>query len=193
MLLLVFSWISSFNQYTGSGRTMAGALLFPRISVSSLHRMLNYLAYSLGGMGVEREACLLVFIFWSEMCFSSCLRSFTSAPYFPVVPLSARMKWECMLLRTVSLLMGLDMVWYGRTTCRQQNEADVREEKRICETEDERDGKKAQWSSGTVRCSWHPLSGVRIEEGLMVKMPLEGRLFLEKCFLPDLQFEPSLC
>lgn len=88
---------------------------------------------------MERVTCLLVFIFWREMCFSSCLRSFTSAPYFPVVPLSAKMKWECMLLRTVSLLMGLDMVWYGRTTYRQQNEAEVREENTRRETEDERD------------------------------------------------------
>lgn len=61
-------------------------------------------------MAVRTVAYLLVFIFWREICFSSCLLSFTSAPYFPVVPLSARMKWECMLLRTVSLLMGLDMV-----------------------------------------------------------------------------------
>lgn len=35
---------------------------------------------------------LLVLIFCREMCFSSCLRSFTSAPYLPRVPLSARMK-----------------------------------------------------------------------------------------------------
>lgn len=62
-------------------------------------------------------SCSLVFIFWSEMCFSNCRRSFTSAPYFPVVPLSARIKWECILLSTVSLLIGLDIVWYGRTTC----------------------------------------------------------------------------
>ena len=63
------------------------------------------------------ELHLRVLIFCMEMCFSSCLRSLTSAPYFPVVPLSARMKWECRLLSTVSLLSGLDMVWYGRTTC----------------------------------------------------------------------------
>lgn len=83
-------------------------------------------------------AYLLVFIFWSEMCFSSCRRSFTSAPYFPVVPLSARMKWECMLLRTVSLLIGFDMVWYGRTTYGQQKEGRVRKEETGCEAEDER-------------------------------------------------------
>lgn len=82
-----------------------------------------YSKYSLStcllwGMTAGAVTYLLVFIFWREICFSSCLLSFTSAPYFPVVPLSARMKWECMLLRTVSLLMGLDMVWYGRTTCR---------------------------------------------------------------------------
>jgi hypothetical protein len=42
-----------------------------------------------------------------------------------------------MLLRTVSLLMGLDMVWYGRTTCKyQKEEADVREKKIRCEEEE---------------------------------------------------------
>lgn len=71
----------------------------------------------LGAMITPLALYSRVLIFWSEMCFSSCLRSLTSAPYFPVVPLSARMKWECRLLSTVSLLRGFDMVWYGLTTC----------------------------------------------------------------------------
>lgn len=55
-------------------------------------------------------------IFCREICFSNWRRSLTSAPYFPVVPLSARMKCEWRLFKTVNLLKGLDIVWYGRTT-----------------------------------------------------------------------------
>lgn len=71
---------------------------------------------------IQAKRYSLVFIFWSETCFSSCLRSFTSAPYLPVVPLSAKIKWECILLSTVNLLIGLDIVWYGRTTCMVETE-----------------------------------------------------------------------
>lgn len=51
------------------------------------------------------------------MCFSSCRRRLTSAPYLPTVPSSTRRKWECRLLRTFSLLRGLSSVWYGAIIC----------------------------------------------------------------------------
>lgn len=129
-----------------------------------------------------KSSYLLVFIFWSEICFSSCLLSFTSAPYFPVVPLSARMKWECMLLRTVSLLIGLDMVWYGRTTCRISKERgrSQRKESSILKGEmgrenREREGKPIHWDSeSTVYFLFLILVG--IEARFVVNVLCEARL-----------------
>lgn len=56
-------------------------------------------------------------ILWRLMCFSSCRRRLTSAPYLPTVPSSTRRKWECRLLRTFSLLRGFSSVWYGAIIC----------------------------------------------------------------------------
>lgn len=60
-------------------------------------------------VGCDSRACIR----WRLMCFSSCRRRLTSAPYLPTVPSSTRRKWEWRLLRTLSLLSGLSSVWYG--------------------------------------------------------------------------------
>lgn len=53
---------------------------------------------------------LLACIRCKLIVFSSSLRNLTSAPYFPTVPSSTRMKWEWRLFRTFSLLNGFNKV-----------------------------------------------------------------------------------
>lgn len=57
-------------------------------------------------------------IFCRERYLSRFLLSFISLPYFPTVPSSDRIKWECMQLSVVSLLRGFPRVWYRHTTCK---------------------------------------------------------------------------